>query len=244
MFSTFCKVLGLDLVEIGEDDLGSVSANGPAVWYGAMADVPSTEPGLVCVHASPGASAFFASQNALRAQDVTFVRWDGRRVPFLFTADIGRTQTGRIDSLLAERSDVVEMPYDFIASAFYFLSCWEETVIPEHDQHGRFPYARSLAAQIGLPENIVDIYLDIFVALLNLGGGGPWPRVGIPTWYGGVPFVVCLTHDVDEISKSRLSQVKFVWDHIIRPEAGHRHTPVRERAGFALARHHKTSTCR
>jgi peptidoglycan/xylan/chitin deacetylase (PgdA/CDA1 family) len=235
VFATFCKVLGLDLVEIGEDNLGLIPADVPALWYGAMADVPSTESGLICVHASPEASAFFASHNPRRVEDVTFVCWDGRRVPFLFAADIGRTQTGRLDSLLAERSDVVDMPYDFIASAFYFLSRWEETVIPERDRHGRFPYARSLAAQLGLPENIVDVYLDLFIALLNLVRGGRWPGVEIPTWYGGVPFVVCLTHDVDEISKSRLSRVKFVWDHIIRPEAGHRHTPVRERAGFALA---------
>jgi hypothetical protein len=235
VFSTYCKVLGLDLVEIGEDDLGLVPADGPTVWYGPMTDVPSAQSGLICIHASPEAPAFFGAHNPRRVEDISFVPWQGRRVPFLFAADPGSTQARQLDSLLAARSNVANIPYDFIASAFYFLSCWEETVIPDRDQHGRFPYARSLAAQLSLPENIVDVYLDLFIALLNLVGSGRWPRVEIPAWNEGVPFVACLTHDVDEIRKSRLSRLKFAWDHLIRPEVGHRLTPLHERACFALA---------
>lgn len=232
VFSTFCKVLGLDLVE---DKQGSTPADGLTVWYGAAADMPAAVPRLICIHASPEASTFFASHDPRRVQDVTFVSWKGRRVPFLFVPGRGKNaQAERLDSLLTERSDVVQMPYDLIASAFYFLSCWEETVIPDRDQHGRFSYIRSLAAQLNLPDNVVDIYLDLFIALLNLASNGRWPQVGIPAWEGGVPFVACLTHDVDEVSKSRLSRLKFVWDHLVHPEIGHRHTPVRERARFAL----------
>lgn len=234
VFSTYCKVLGLDLVETDEDAPGLTLADGPTVWYGAMTDVPSVESGLICVHASPEASDLFGDHSPRRVEDIAFVDWEGRRVPFLFAAGPRSARARQLDSLLSKRSDVVYMPHDLIASAFYFLSCWEETVIPDRDQHGRFSYGRSLAAQLNLPENVVDVYLDLFIALLNLAGSGRWPRVEIPTWNGGASFVVCLTHDVDKIRKSRLSRLKFVWDHIVRPEAGHRHTPVRERAGFAL----------
>jgi hypothetical protein len=232
VFSTFCKVLGLDLVENGR---GSTLADGPIVWYGAAADVPAAVAGLICIHTSSEASTFFGGCNPRRVEEVTFASWEGRRVPFLFAPGAEKADAEQLDSLLAEKSDMVRMPYDFIASAFYFLSCWEETVIPDRDRHGRFPYARSLAAQLNLPENVVDVYLDLFIALLNLAGEGRWPGVEIPTWEGDVPFVACLTHDVDEVSKSRLRRLKFVWDHLVRPEAGHRLTPMRERARFALA---------
>jgi hypothetical protein len=216
VFSTFCKVLGLDLVE---DKQGSTPADGLTVWYGPATDVPAAVPRLICVHASPEAPAFFASHNPRCVQDVTFVSWEGRCVPLLFAPRFSIRKDSfegcAKHKLNLQSDDVVHMPYDLIASAFYFLSCWEETVIPDRDQHGRFPYARSLAAQLDLPENIVDIYFDLFIALLNLAGDGRWPQVEIPTWEGNVPFVACLTHDVDEISKSRLSRLKFVWDHLI-----------------------------
>jgi hypothetical protein len=237
VFSTFCKVLGLDLVE---DKQGSTPADGLTVCYGAAADMPAAVPRLICIHASPEAPAFFASHNPRCVQDVTFVSWEGRRVPFLFAPGLGSIQKDfefesfEKHKLDPQSTDAVHMPYDLIASAFYFLSCWEETVIPGRDQHGRFSYTRSLAAQLNLPDNVVDIYLDLFIALLNLASNGRWPQVGIPTWEEGVPFVACLTHDVDEVSKSRLSRLKFVWDHLVRPHASHRHTPVRERARFAL----------
>jgi hypothetical protein len=237
VFSTFCKVLGLDLVEA---ERGLIPYDGPTVWYGAATDVPAGVPGLICIYASPEAPVFFASHSPRCVQDVTFVSWEGRRVPFLFAPGLRRMQKDcgfesfEKHKLNPKSTDVVHMPYDLIASAFYFLSCWEETVIPDRDRHGRFPYARSLAAQLDLPENIVDIYLDLFIVLLNLAGDGRWPRVEIPTWEGNVPFIACLTHDVDEIRKSRLGRLKFVWDHLTRPEVGHRHTPVCERARFAL----------
>jgi len=128
----------------------------------------------------------------------------------------------------------VHMRYDFVASAFYFLSCWEETVISDRDRHGRFPYKQSLATHLNLSENVVDIYLDLFITLLNLAGNGHRPQVEIPAWEGNVPFVACLTHDVDEIRKSYLSRLKFVGDHLIHPEVGHHHTPLHKRAQFVL----------
>ncbi len=245
VFSTFCKVLGVDLIEVGKDITPS---DGPIVCYGAGTDLSASLPGQVRIYSAPEVSAFFTSHTPRRDRDVFFVSWKGRRVPFLFAPGPGSAHKGleferferpelASQSVICnpQSSDVVYMPYDFIASAFYFLSRWEETVVPDRDRHGRFPYACSLAAQIRISENIVDVYLDLFIALLNLAGDGRWPRVEIPTWDGGVPFVACLTHDVDEISKSRLSRLKFVWDHLTRPEAGHRQTSVRERARFALA---------
>ena len=244
VFSTFCKVLGVDLVEVAE---GITPSDGPIVFYGTGTDLHTSLPGPVHIHHAPEVPDFFTSHTPRRNRDVFFVSWNGRRVPFLFAPGpasmcggyelgglVGRSLDPQSDLSKQLSADTVHMPYDLIGSAFYFLSCWEETVIPDRDQHGRFPYACSLAAQLDVSENIVDVYLDLFIALLNLAGDGRWPRVEIPTWNGGARFVACLTHDVDEVSKSRLSRLKFVWDHLLRPETGHRHTPVRQRARFAL----------
>ena len=231
VFSTFCKVLGFDLVE---NELDSSLTDGPTVWYGVVDDAPTVRAGLVCIHASPDAIVFFESHYPRCIEEVTFTLWGTRRVPFLFATQPESVETRRLDSLLGERPGGVYMPYDLIASAFYFLSQWEETVIPDRDSHGRFPYDRALATQLNLSENIVDIYLDLFIALLNTAGNERWPQVKIPTWPGAISFVACLTHDVDVISKSRLSRLKFMWDHLIQPTIGHRQTPLHERAYFAL----------
>jgi hypothetical protein len=234
VFSTFCKVLGLDLIELPTAARAATQSDGPIVCYGPAEDLPAARAGLIRIHSAPDVATFFAGRQPKSVKDVGAVSWDGRRVPFLFDPDPVEVEAGRSDALLSRRSSAVDMSHDLVASAFYFLSRWEEIVIVDRDEHGRFPYTRSLAAQLDLSENIVDVYLDLFVAMLNLAGDGKWPVVEIPEWDGGVPFVACLTHDVDEISKSRLSRMKFVWDHLIHPEAGHRHTPIRDRARFAL----------
>ena len=231
VFSAFCKVLGVDLIE---DARISDPADGVTVWYEAGA-APRVGPGLIWIPATEGTLAFFRSDHPRRAGEVLYATWKERRVPFLFGPVLGSAQTEPLDSLLASGADGVYMPYDLIASAFYFLSRWEETVIPDRDQHGRFPYVHSLAAELDLGENIVDMYLDLFIAMLNAAGDGHCPQVEIPTWDGGLTFVACLTHDVDEIRKSRPSRLKFVWDHLTDPVTGHRYTPIGDRARLALS---------
>lgn len=235
VFATFCKVLGLDLDEVA-DEVYLAAPDVPTVWYGVARDVPAAMPGLIRIIASPEAAAFFAAGQPRRAQDVAFVDWERWRVPFVFAPapDVEQGPATRLDSLLAGGPEATCMSYDFVASAFYFLSCWEENVIADRDPHGRFPYDRSLAAQLDLPENIVDLYLDVFIALLNRAGAGRWPRVDIPAWEGDAPFIVCLTHDVDNIRKSRLSRLNFAWNHMIRPVGGHQRSPAHERARVAL----------
>lgn len=48
---------------------------------------------------------------------------------------------------------------DWLASAFFWLSGWQERALPDRDAHGRFPYAASLQARWALPERPwVDLY--------------------------------------------------------------------------------------
>lgn len=83
---------------------------------------------------------------------------------------------------------------DIIATAFFMLSRWEETVVPTRDEHGRFPATASVAYKQGfLDRPIVDEYALILREWLKalLPGWQPKPRA----------FSVKLSHDVDHIRR-------------------------------------------
>jgi hypothetical protein len=81
---------------------------------------------------------------------------------------------------------------DIIATTFFMLSRWEETVIPERDQHGRFPAEASVACKQGfLNRPIVDEYAVILRA---------WLHAAMPELrFSPAPFRVKLSHDIDTI---------------------------------------------
>lgn len=83
---------------------------------------------------------------------------------------------------------------DIIAATFFMLSRWEETVVPNRDEHGRFPATASVAYKQGFLERpIVDEYALILREWLKvlLPGWEPRPR----------QFSVRLSHDIDQIRR-------------------------------------------
>ncbi len=83
---------------------------------------------------------------------------------------------------------------DIIATTFFMLSRWEETVSPVRDQHGRFPAIASVAYKLGfLDRPIVDEYALVL---------REWLKVLMPRWQPKPrQFTVKLTHDVDLIHR-------------------------------------------
>ena len=79
---------------------------------------------------------------------------------------------------------------DLFASAFFMLSRWEEYVLPDRDEHGRFPAERSLAFRAGfLDRPVVNEYAALlYQILLRLG----WNQPG-----KNATFNIHLSHDVD-----------------------------------------------
>lgn len=83
---------------------------------------------------------------------------------------------------------------DIIATTFFMLSRWEETVVLDLDEHARFPATSSVAYKQGfLDQPIVDQYALILREWLKvlLPGWEPKPR----------QFSVKLSHDVDQIRR-------------------------------------------
>lgn len=81
---------------------------------------------------------------------------------------------------------------DLIATTFFMLSRWEETVVPIRDEHGRFPAMASVAYKQGfLDQPIVDQYALILSA---------WLKVLLPGWQPNpCRFTVKLSHDIDTV---------------------------------------------
>lgn len=80
--------------------------------------------------------------------------------------------------------------FDLFGSAFFFLTRWEELVLPDRDRHGRFPASAAFAFRHQLLQRpVVDEYVDEFWHLLESHG---WNR---PRHRPAARLV--LSHDVD-----------------------------------------------
>jgi hypothetical protein len=61
----------------------------------------------------------------------------------------------------------IDLPLDVFGSAFFMLSRYEEAVLPERDDHDRFPATASLAYRAGfLDRPIIDEYVEILWAAM------------------------------------------------------------------------------
>jgi hypothetical protein len=133
---------------------------------------------------APEAAEYFARRERYDAGRVRWAETGGERVPLLFGEDL-------------------------VASAFFWLSGWQEHVVRERDQHGRFPFAASLQSELGvgtLP--VVEAYRDLLAGQLRAAGLSPEVR----RW-GDAKSVVCLTCDVDHL---RAWRAGTIWREVNR----------------------------
>lgn len=171
--------LGLEPAWANRDDL-----SGPAVYYGPRPEgLPET---VLALRLDPDTAAYFDSGEPYRAADASALDWNGVPSPVLFPR---RSPPGL----------PTDAP-DLVASAFFWLSGWQEETMTERDEHGRFPYRASLQAALGcagLP--VADHYREVLAEwLLALG-------VPVRRWrWQGSTWAVALTHDVDLLRKRRL----------------------------------------
>jgi hypothetical protein len=89
------------------------------------------------------------------------------------------------------------------ASAFFWLSGWDEAATRARDLHGRFPYAGSLLERFGAAQQpLVDVYRAWLGARLAASGAAvPGRR------WAGRPWAVALTVDVDVVRTRRLGRL-------------------------------------
>jgi len=111
------------------------------------------------------------------------------------------------------KGKAIRLGLDIAGSAFFMLSRYEEAVLPDRDEHGRFPARASLAYREGfLGRPIVDEYVEIVWACMKR----LWPGLERKQ----CQYQVCLSHDVDHplgsVGKSWIRVVKSAGGDVIR----------------------------
>lgn len=149
------------------------------IYYGPAQK--SWPPGVLAVPLHESTLAYFASEAPYPPERVRW-RWDGQeRWPVLFGSPDGSDD-------------------DPIASAFFWLSGWQEHTNRARDEHGRVRYASTLQADLGLAaQPPVDAARTALARSLVRAGRSVRPR----RWQGR-PWAFCPTIDIDYLRKWRL----------------------------------------
>ena len=91
----------------------------------------------------------------------------------------------------------VDISFDLVANAFYFLSSWSER-LPLRRSGSRKLHANSCFARLGISQDIVDRYLECLRDAIDaLPAGRAVLSRSAPHWTHGSNFAVALSHDVD-----------------------------------------------
>ncbi len=179
--------LGIDPVWVADGELRDGD-----LYYGPQDK--SLRKGVLSLSFSQQAEAYFAAGIPYRAGDSCIRTWDGESWPVLFSGE----EPG---------SD------DLVASTFFWLSGWQEHVVPFRDIHARFSHGESLQRTLGVTARpVVDAYRSRLASQLQ--------RHGVPTnlrRWGGATWALCPTFDVDYLVKWRKGMIyREVVEYLLR----------------------------
>ncbi len=106
---------------------------------------------------------------------------------------------GEFDGLVKKSENLIETNIDIIASCFFMLSRYEEVIVGIRDEHQRFPAKASLAYKEGfLDRPIVNEYIELLWSWVH----SLMPDLERkPFWPQNKEFAICLTHDVDALTR-------------------------------------------
>ncbi len=120
----------------------------------------------------------------------------------------------------------VSLPLDVPGSVFFMCSRYEEWVLPDRDEHGRFPSHASVAGRCGfLTEPIVDHYIELLWAAMHR----LWPHLRRRE----TSFRTMLSHDVDRPYLEPLKSLKDVATDVHAALRGENRPATREEAWLA-----------
>lgn len=132
------------------------------------------------------------------ADDITLV---GSIIPVIYggSVAVGDSVSAACDPIESNHP-IIQLPIDIFGSAFYMLSCYEEVVRHDRDEHDRFPGWASLAFQEDfLDRPIVDEYIEILWAAMQQ----LWPQLRRRRH----TFRIHVSHDVDRPARYQFVSV-------------------------------------
>jgi hypothetical protein len=163
--------LNLDPVWVTRDQL-----TGTGLYYGT--ELSGLSAAIVALPLLSETVRYFTARTAYEPGGVLWVPWQERSWPVLF--------------------GTATHP-DGVASAFFWLSGWQEHTLVARDPYGRFSHAGSLQARLGITTlPVVDGYRAMLAEQLA-GAGVPVQ----PRQWAGHRWAFCPTHDIDYLRKWR-----------------------------------------
>jgi len=130
------------------------------------------------------ASGYFDNKQPLSKKSIVWKTWKGISVPFIFGEENF--------PILTEENGQTIIHDDIFASAFYFLSGWQELTDTKRDYAGRFLFAQSIQKELNITDlPVVNIYFDILKTAIE-------QSYGIRLVSKFEKPMVCISHDIDE----------------------------------------------
>ena len=132
-------------------------------------------------------SNFWNNKTDINNNEVVWKEWKGKQIPFLFEKYTDKEIISIIDSNII-------INYDIVASAFYFLSGWNELVSSSKDEFGRVKFEDSIINSLNIIDiPVVNYYFDILNEAIKL----TYNKDVKKNKWGDKDFAVTLTHDID-----------------------------------------------
>jgi hypothetical protein len=144
-----------------------------------------------------GSLSVYENKKIPDIKNVIWKEWQREKIPFFFDTEDNELIT------FSENSAIIN--FDIIASAFFLLSGWQEYVIRERDQYGRFRFADSIQKKLNITfKPVVNYYFDILKFAINKVYNAD---LKIKFW-NNKDFAVAVSHDIDEC-ESAWKQASF-----------------------------------
>ncbi|MEA3275197.1 MAG: polysaccharide deacetylase family protein [Pseudomonadota bacterium] len=132
--------------------------------------------------------------------------------------------------------DPCRIAFDLVANAFYFLTSWSERRA-SRDESSRQLHAASVYARLGVPQDIVDRYVERLSAAIGKVWNGQFQSAqAAARWPGGGTFAVALSHDVDFLPVHPLDNATQAAKSVLRHLVRQRNPGDAIQAGFGFAK--------
>lgn len=147
---------------------------------------------LITIHKS-AEDLFWNKQDDIELEKIIWKMWKGVKIPFLFDTDDK-------EDIISFTDNKAIINYDIVASAFYFLSGWNEIVNKDKDEFGRVRYQDSIIYKLKISNiPVVNYYFDI----LNEAITKVHHNIQKTLW-GDSEYSMCITHDIDNCTSAWL----------------------------------------
>ncbi|MGH1364271.1 MAG: DUF7033 domain-containing protein [Calditrichia bacterium] len=135
----------------------------------------------------PCETNYFEQLAPFDASNCVKKQWQDRELPFLFT-------TSDANPILTTDYNKVVIHYDILASAFFFISGWQESVYHSRVLAPRYSYVDSLQHKLQITDiPVVNYYFDILANAIRQ----QYKLPQAPSPWGNAPFSIFLSHDID-----------------------------------------------